>query len=263
MYMNGSEKNCYILLLSSGLDSTAAFLNLINTKNLKDDILFPVYIWWKSINTRVVRKEFENCLEIVKYIKEKYKEKELNIKDLTKIEIPFIYFEQIKIEYSKRNNEGYWPYFRNAIFLLSSLSYVLNHLKLLEIKDIKKIIIVTGFIGTEADENNMFIENFKKMINEPLKNEITKKQSRLIEIIREIEFYCPFLSNDSLSKINCQYKDIEEFGDGNILQYVWSCWKDDIKPCNECGGCITRNEKYKIYKSQGGTLEDPFYYDAI
>ena len=65
-------KECFLILMSSGLDSTAAFLKLINTNQNDKAIFFPIYIWWKTKSIDALTKEIENCEKIIKYITEKY-----------------------------------------------------------------------------------------------------------------------------------------------------------------------------------------------
>ena len=64
--------------MSSGLDSTAAFLRLINEDHNTSDIYFPVYIWWKSDSNIVLKKEYENCIKIIEYIRQRFPKKSKN-----------------------------------------------------------------------------------------------------------------------------------------------------------------------------------------
>jgi len=161
---------CYLVLMSSGLDSTGALLKLINEKITDIDLIFPIYIWWRSKFTSVIKKEHRNCHKILSFIDKKYGEKNLKITKLNRIDVPLQYYEDIRAEFKKLGRNDYWCHFRNNIFIFSSLSYLLNYLKLNEINDFKKIIIVTGFIGTLSDEDDFFTINIKKLINYSLRN---------------------------------------------------------------------------------------------
>lgn len=245
--------------MSSGLDSTAAFLRLIKENHNSNDIYFPVYIWWKSASQLVLKKECENCIQIIKYLRERNPAISKNIKDLIKVEVPLIFYENIKSEYNKNNKEGYWPHFRNGIFILSSISYLLNYLKLREYSQFKKISIVVGFIGNVIDEDIYFVNNMKRLLNEALNNPKTKKSSDVIEITKEIDFYHPYLTNEDISYSVHPYFDIERYADSDILNYTWSCWKNYDTHCHKCGGCKIREEKYEKFKSAGGKMIDYFF----
>lgn len=246
------EKICYLILMSSGLDSTATLLNLINKKDLKDDLMFPTYIWWRNIFTDVLKKEIENCQKILDYIKKKYEGKKLRIKNLKKIEVPLIFYEQIREIFKELDRPDYFCYFRNGIFIFSSLSYLLNYLKIQGIIDYQKIVIVAGFIGYEADENKPFTEAIKVLVNRYIQDS-TKKG-----IIDNIDFYTPYLLDEDTRTRSKQYNDIKEFGDWEILKYTWSCWRNYEKPCNQCSGCISRRDKFL-----GIDIKDPKYKDPM
>ncbi len=148
-----------------------------------------------------------------------------------------------------------WPYYRNGIFIFSSLSFLMNFLELIGLNDINKVVIATGFIGTEEDENDNFINNLKNLFNSIL-NDNTSRTSKLI---KEIEFYNPYIDTGNLSKASRPYFDIEKFGDEEILKFTWSCWQRGNKTCLSCGGCDTRISKYCRYKSLQGKIVDPLY----
>lgn len=247
--------------MSSGLDSTAAFLRLIKENHNDSEIYFPVYIWWKSASNIVLKKEFENCLQIIEYIRERYPKKSKNIKDLIKVDVPLVFYENIKSDYNDNNKEGYWPHFRNGIFILSSISYLLNYLKLRDYSQFEKISIVVGFIGNVIDEDICFVNNMKRLLNEALNKPKTKKRSGVIEITKEFDFYHPYLTNEDISYSIRPYFDIEKFADSDILSYTWSCWKNYEVHCHKCGGCKIREEKYEKFKKAGGKMIDHFFED--
>ena len=257
------EKTCYLILMSSGLDSTAALLNLINNliKNdaLENSCLYPVFIWWRTILTEAIQKEYENCIKILDYIKNKYKVDKIKIMPIKKIESPLLFYEEIREEIKREGNKNYWPHFRNGFFILSSLNYLLNYLSFKEIKVFHKIVIVTGFIGTEADENKSFIQNMKKLLNDSIININGIKNPYILDYVKEFDFYCPYVDNEKSISMSLQYLDIKKFGCWDILEYTWSCWRKDIRPCYECGGCKTRNSKYEVFKEFDQELKDPFF----
>ena len=242
--------------MSSGLDSTAAFLHLINNNNLNNDLIFPCYVWWRKKTTKAIQREFKNSKKIIKYIRKKYNEREIMICNLMKIQIPLLFYEEIRQEFINVGRNNYWPHFRNAFFILGSLSYLLNFLKLNNIEEYDKIAIVTGFIGTVVDENKMFINDMERLINNPLQDKSLKEISNVIENIEKLEFYCPYISDETRYH---PYFDIEKYGDEEILKYTWSCYRNKKKPCKSCGGCEDRIEKYNTYRSSGGSLKDPIY----
>ena len=245
--------------MSSGLDSTAAFLRLIKENQNISDIYFPVYIWWKSASNIVLKKEFENCIQIIEYIRKKNPKTSKNIKDLIKVDVPLVFYENIKSDYNDNKQEGYWPHFRNGIFILSSISYLLNYLKLRDYSQFEKISIVVGFIGNVIDEDISFVNNMKRLLNEALSNPKTKKRSGFIEMTKEIDFYHPYLTDEDVSYSIHPYFDIEKFADSDILKYTWSCWKNYDTHCHKCGGCKIREEKYLKFKEAGGKIKDHFF----
>ena len=258
-------KTCYLILMSSGLDSTAALLNLVN-KLVDEDahensVLFPVYIWWRTIFTKVIQKEYCNCLKIIDYIKNRYKD--IIIKPLTKITIPLIFYEEIREEFKEIGRTNYWAHFRNAFFILSSLNFLLNYLNLKEITDFQKIVIVTGFAGHEVDENKTFIQNIEKMLNDIIIDEDGTKNPYIIDYAKKIEFYCPYILENKLKSRSRQYFDFKKFDCWDILDFTWSCWRSDTIPCYECGGCQSRISKYEGFKKGSEELKDPFFKDEI
>jgi len=252
-------KECFLILISSGLDSTAAFLKLVYDNENPEAIFFPIYICWKKKSIDALKKEYENCEKLITHITEKYPQKTKNLKKLTKINIPLIFHEELKDLFDKSDKSGYWPYFRNGIFILSTVSYMLNLLKLEDYSQFNKISIAVGFIGNVTDEDMSFVKNMKKLLNEALMKPNIKKRSGVIEIAKEFDFYHPYLSDDEISYPIRPYFDIERYADSNILKYTWSCWKAYDNPCMKCGGCQTRKDKYERYKEEGGTLIDPYY----
>ena len=245
--------------MSSGLDSTAAFLKLLHENQEKNVQFFPIYLWWKTSSNDALKKEYENCHKLIKYMKEKYPGKSQNITELIKIEVPLTFYEETKNQYIKNDRKGYWPHFRNGIFIFSSISYILNYLKLKNYSQFEKITILVGFIGNEIDEDIYFINNMKKLLNEALTNPKTKKGSRIIEMTKKFDFYHPYLTIEDISYSIRPYFDIEKYAESNILKYTWSCWKNYDEPCKKCGGCKIRKEKYDKYKKGGGNLIDPYY----
>lgn len=257
------EKTCYLILMSSGLDSTAALLKLINNlienDALENSCLYPVFIWWRTIHTEAIQKEYENCIKILDYVKNKYKANKIKIIPIKKIESPLIFYEEIREEIKRKGNKNYWAHFRNVFFILSSLNYLINYLNLKEIKDFHKIVIVTGFIGTEADENNTFIQNMKKLLNDSIIDNNGIKNSHILDYVKKFEFYCPYVPNEKPISRCLQYLDIKRFECWDILKYTWSCWREGKTPCYECGGCKTRNSKYEGFEKVDQNLKDPFF----
>lgn len=245
-----SEKACYLILMSSGLDSTAAFVKLINDKNLNDALIFPAYIWWRTKFIKVINKEYSNCIKIVNFIENKYKNRNLHITKVKKIEIPLKYYEDIREDFINNGRSDYWCHYRNAIFIFSSLSYFLNFLQLENITKYNKIIISTGFLGNLVDEDKDFVKNMKTMINNSLK----KPNPYTINLLKDIDFYHPYMNN-----YNNIYFDIRDYGCWDILKYTWSCWRNDEKPCYDCTGCNDRKIKYDIFINKDKNLEDPFF----
>jgi 7-cyano-7-deazaguanine synthase in queuosine biosynthesis len=238
--------------MSSGLDSTSAFLKLLNNQEINKDIIFPTFIWWRDIFIKVLEKEYFNCKEILKYIKKKYSDKYYKIYKLKKIEIPLSFYEKIRSIYRELDNfDDYFCYFRNSFFILSSLSYFLNYLKLKRTIKIENIFFVTGFIGYEADENYTFSENIKRLINDYIND---PNHSGIVE---KVNFYNPYVRKDIRSR-SIQYHDICEFNDWEVLKYTWSCWRNSEKPCLKCPGCIGRKEKFESFKDKFPEKKDPF-----
>lgn len=245
-----NKRICYLVLMSSGLDSTGAFLKLINEKITDIDVIFPVYVWWRSKFISVIKKEFRNCHKIISFVDKKYSVKNLNIIKLNKIDVPLQYYENIRTQFKKLGRNDYWCHFRNGIFIFSSMSYLLNYLKLNEINDFKKIIIVTGFIGNLTDENELFIKNIKNLINCSLRS----LNPYTINLVEELDFYSPYFN-----KSHTIYSDICKFGCWEILKYTWSCWRNKKKPCYNCVGCNDRKRKYSSFKNENKELSDPFF----
>jgi len=244
---------CYVILMSSGLDSTASIIKLINLRNLKNSTLIPIYIWWRNNFTRVLDKELSNCKLIIQFIREKYKNKNLNLQNLIKIEIPLIFYENIRQELID-NNKEYWCYLRNGIFIMSSVNYILNYLKLKDLVDFKKIIFVTGFVGHKGDENREFLRNIKWLINRSLND------NDYISYLPKLSFFSPYLRIHKLDKSAKAYYDLSKYDCQDILQYTWSCWRNSDKSCMNCGGCLTRIRKYKTYKktvNKNSIIRDP------
>jgi len=257
------EKICYLILMSSGLDSTAALINLINKlindKSLENSCLFPTYIWWRKIFINVLQKEYDNCLKILDYLNNKYVKYKINLMPLKKIEIPLLFYEEIREDFKKIGRKNYWAHFRNTFFILSSLHYLLNYLNLKEIKDFHKIVIVTGFVGHEVDENKTFIQNMGKLLNDSIIDEDGTKNPYIIDYVKDFEFYCPYILNKDIKSRSLQYLDLKNFGCWDILEFTWSCWRRDKIPCYDCSGCETRSSKYKGFKKTDKELKDPFF----
>lgn len=242
---------CYIVLLSSGIDSTGAFLNLINENDLENDLIIPTYIWWREKFTKVIEKEYTNCEKIIEYIKQKYKDKKLKIKNLVKISLPLIFYEDIRSVFKRLDREDYFCYFRNLLFIISSLSYIMNYFKIQGIDKYKTIKFVSGFIGYEPDENKKFTIDTTKLINNYIQD------SSKSGIIEKVDFYSPYLIDEETKARSLQFQDIIKYNDQEILKFTWSCWRNNDKPCGDCPGCISRKDKFEGLELSESKLKDP------
>ncbi len=83
----------YLNLISSGLDSTATLLKVINEEDLEDSLILPLFIWWKDDKDKVLKKEFKLCEKLLSYIRSKYE----NLSDIILkeevLKLPFKFFE--------------------------------------------------------------------------------------------------------------------------------------------------------------------------
>jgi 7-cyano-7-deazaguanine synthase in queuosine biosynthesis len=243
----------YLNLISSGLDSTATLLKVINEEDLKESLILPLFIWWKDDKDKVLKKECKLCDQLLDYIRNKYENLSDIILKKEVVKLPFVFFEDLITK--TKGLKLCWPYYRNGIFIFSSLSFLMNFLQLIGLNDINRVVIAAGFIGNEEDENDNFLNNLKNLFNSIL-NDTTSRSSKLI---KEIEFYIPYINTNNLSKASRPYFDIEKFGDEEILKFTWSCWQRSNKQCLSCGGCQTRESKYSRYKRQNGKMVDPLY----
>lgn len=219
-----------IVLLSSGLDSTVAFKEAYDKC---DEVMCVTF----DYGQRARKKEIEFAKAICKKFGVKHTIIELPWYRtfrgaLTgREELPEISGEDLdNREITQKTAEAVWVPARNVVFLAIAAALAENY---------RYDLIVTGFDAEEAatfpDNTPGFVESFNGMLKSGT--------------LTHPEIYVPLIS---MSKTEIVKRGLKI---GAPLEWSWSCYKGEERPCGACESCLRRKRAFAAAGTEDPLLE--------